>query len=415
MTYMSCFVRQAMPHPWLLQLLPDMGCHAAVQPLIILVFMLPSSSISVVDAMSLPHCIIVIRNCDVHSCCYVMQAAARAAERRARDNVWCPCGDHGTDVQYTDGQVIPVDNQQCTRSTAAAEQTTGKQQLPHGPPLPVVDRHTQPQVPGKPKQKASRGQHTTPASSAVQLLRQDMQAMFPATRPEASHLAAGGLAQSAVAAAELVDLTEDDADASTEQAVLPMTNKRPRHTSPRSGEPNQMQQPAASQGTKQATAEQPQQASVSWVSAQGAIQPQRNPVVPLVAAATSAAMLQAIPSNALPATSFDAAGKRTWQTSPPEQWACNACTLLNAAMNLQCAACGGRRLASFALPPAHSGAVCNQPMYNRAQASDKMQKQPGGWRCSQCTAANNDKASHCHICQTWRYSYGVPHASRPTL
>ncbi|KAL3146079.1 hypothetical protein ABBQ38_015428 [Trebouxia sp. C0009 RCD-2024] len=40
------------------------------------------------------------------------QAAARAAERRARDNVWCPCGDHGTGIGYTNdnGGVIILDN-----------------------------------------------------------------------------------------------------------------------------------------------------------------------------------------------------------------------------------------------------------------------------------------------------------------
>ena len=52
-----------------------------------------------------------------------LQAAARAAERRARDNVWCPCGDHGTGIGFSnnDGGVVILEDAQ------QSEQTSGIQ------------------------------------------------------------------------------------------------------------------------------------------------------------------------------------------------------------------------------------------------------------------------------------------------
>ena len=63
----------------------------------------------------------VVMSFDDHlSCC--SQAAARAAGRRARDNVWCPC-DHGTDIGYnSDDDGIILDSPQQAGQTPATQQ-----------------------------------------------------------------------------------------------------------------------------------------------------------------------------------------------------------------------------------------------------------------------------------------------------
>lgn len=81
-------------------------------------------------------------------------------------------------------------------------------------------------------------------------------------------------------------------------------------------------------------------------------------------------------------------------------WTCSVCTLLNEDLSLQCSACGTVRPAGF-----RQGHLNTQSIPKVGDA----------WECNFCSLMNAVGSSHCSACAQWRYSYGAPHASRPTI
>lgn len=94
-------------------------------------------------------------------------------------------------------------------------------------------------------------------------------------------------------------------------------------------------------------------------------------------------------------------------------WACSICTLLNADLSLQCAACGQTRPAGFEMAESsHHHCQMNANLAEPAKAATDI---GSSWSCRFCSALNSHQATHCCACDQWQYSYGVPHASRPTV
>ena len=103
---------------------------------------------------------------------------------------------------------------------------------------------------------------------------------------------------------------------------------------------------------------------------------------------------------------------------PPDQWACRTCTLMNADISLQCNACGQARPAEF---QTECMATSLREQHNRVgvlsagTAQLPMQAASSSWSCKFCSVVNALAHTHCCACDQWRYSHGIPFASRPTL
>ena len=73
-----------------------------------------------------------------------------------------------------------------------------------------------------------------------------------------------------------------------------------------------------------------------------------------------------------------------------EEWACSACTFRNPASRERCEMeCGATRPAGMA----GGGASASGGGSNTAT----------GWGCKRCTTVNDEAATHCAACETWRY------------
>mmetsp|Transcript_3432 Transcript_3432/g.6785 ORF Transcript_3432/g.6785 Transcript_3432/m.6785 type:complete len:470 (+) Transcript_3432:359-1768(+) len=83
------------------------------------------------------------------------------------------------------------------------------------------------------------------------------------------------------------------------------------------------------------------------------------------------------------------------QNTVGTSWACGLCTLLNGETSQQCAACESPR-------ELRTG--------TRTKSSTSRT-----WQCKFCNVQNDSPASHCAGCTQWRYSFGPPMVSRPTL
>ena len=287
-----------------------------------------------------------------------VQAAARAAERRAQDNVWCPCGDHGTALDYTDGEVIAANPQSITASTSARTPTgsllpTHGQTATNSNSQSGRERHSVGQI----DQQRSHSNNNPSSSSASAGLA--IAATVQASAGSRTH----GQSQAVASANDFVDLTLDDTDLAPGQASADsQAKKRARHQALRCTAVEHGPQTQAGHAT--AAGNMP-----SSLSLQGPAQ---------------------------------------------KQWTCSTCTLLNNDLALQCEACGQTRPAgshlSQALPTPPCTAAAKQPVTTCVNP-----KSGTNWVCKSCTVSNDAEASHCCVCCTWRYSYGVPHVSRPTI
>lgn len=316
-------------------------------------------------------------------CCITrlfVQAAAAAAERRARDNVWCPCGDHGTNISYTndDGGVIILDDakQSGQRSSGAptaprpsstsmtqaampsAASSSGHQKS-RDADLSAEDRHSVSLLRGAQEQHVCQGAvacsrtvaHNTCGEQqwSVPLSQQLHSAVLEGSMPS-TKMPSAEAKRNPASSNGLVDLTLDDSD------LLPAhepKSKRLRH--------------------QQHGTSQPPSIFVN------------------------------------PTTERDTCTLDT--ASASAQWPCSVCTLLNDDLSLQCNACGTARPAVFRL--SHLS-TCHP--VTRAQSQPHVSIPNGNaWECKFCSLMNAVTSSHCSACAQWRYSYGVPYASRPTV
>ena len=368
----------------------------------------------------------------------VLQAAARAAERRARDNLWCPCGDHGTDVQYTDGQVLPS----APSGSSAARIGAGTK---HHQSMPLQGRASRPAQPSSTDQQQNfMGRGSTVDSSAVnrpakaiqqtigQTTHADancrkagqsgqsqpwqssnagpMQHVSQSKRPCNVNRSCGNLAR---AAAELVDLTLDDDTTAAEEAAVIAPNKRARRQKADAHSTAWVQHPEdACHGVGMPAA----------IACPPEMQASRLSELNQHAADLSGQAIQAVSNAACSAAlnrcphppGQDVSGTARTQGCTEQQWGCHTCTLLNDTLTLQCTACGTAQPVGFHLPKMPVPSAC-APSSNQEGASTSKHTDAGSWTCKFCTVANGAETSHCCMCQTWRYSYGVPHTSRPTL
>lgn len=326
-----------------------------------------------------------------------LQAAARAAERRARDNVWCPC-DHGTHVGYnSDDDVIILDDLQQhvqTPATRLAQTDNQASCAPSSfqPAAPARDQKSssnedsvvlthQPRCvllqpaesdksgtaqtnhqTGKPYDRTDKAQHRQCADEVKVSPEHTVRADLNCTKPSSM------LAEQGPDSCELVDLTADEAEQQAEQQ--PGSKRMRLHHSTADG--------AAGR-----------QCLNDGQGKQG--------------------LSQHLPGLLQPACA---------NNRPPDQWACRICTLLNAGISLQCNACGQARPAEF-----QTGcmATCLREQHNRTvvlsagTAQLPMQAASSSWSCKFCSVVNASAHTHCCACDQWRYSHGIPFASRPTL
>lgn len=205
------------------------------------------------------------------------------------------------------------------------------------------------------------------------------------------------------AAAELVDLTLDDDMTAAQKAVVIAPNKRARHQRQPEDACQTVGMPAAIPCPPEMQASRLSELKQHAADLSGqAIQ------------AVSNAACSAAPNRFTDPPNQDMSGTARTQECVEQQWSCHTCTLRNDMLTLQCTACGTAQPAGFCLPKMPVPSAC-APCVNQEGAQTSKHTDAGSWTCKFCTVANGAETSHCCMCQTWRYSYGVPHASRPML
>eukprot|EP00897_Mesotaenium_endlicherianum_P001197 jgi/Mesen1/11078/ME000099S10515 len=100
---------------------------------------------------------------------------------------------------------------------------------------------------------------------------------------------------------------------------------------------------------------------------------------------------------------------RSLSGSEDREWECATCTLLNGELALQCGACGQiRPQPQLAVLAAGAGAGAGGGPGAAAAGPGDVGR---GWTCRQCTLANPNAVERCAACDMWRHSYGPPAAS----
>ena len=301
----------------------------------------------------------------------VLQAAARAAERRARDNVWCPCGDHGTGIGYTNdnGGVIILDT-----AKQSDQQGSGGGKPSH----PSSDTSTE----------ATRLCNTG-ASSSANVLSIDV------------HLPAAGGDSTSWLEKNLQQLAHQRDRAA---GGVPSLDSHGKQQHPKVRQKQQLQDCDVEGSVAQTTG--------GWEPSTGS---------------SDLVDLTLDDANVSPAHEPKSKRLRHQQDGAPHpsdhvsvfyhaasadrQWPCSVCTLLNQDLTLQCCACGTIRPAGLHCSKLSNGHSDNQPQPESRASSSSCNT----WSCKFCSLANAAASSHCTACTQWRYSYGAPHASRPTI
>lgn len=365
-----------------------------------------------------------------HSCC--SQAAARAAERRARDNVWCPC-DHGTGVGYnSDDDVIILDGPQQAGQTPATQQaqTATRPGSSHAQQQPTATVMQQ----GFRSNAAGGVRHSHGAASL-----QPASARIDHARPEANCAA-----DRASAGAEKVQDRQTAVGVGWSPLELVSLAKQQQQQQQLNDQQRLRADPActscSSMPTKQLLGDND---LVDLTADDIHMTSEQGPTSKHMRLLQSEATGYSTPAQ-LCCMSDTGRGTGSLQDSshlqsdsafngPANQWACEACTLLNADSSLQCSVCGEVRPAQFwsaqlenvdtlACEPQHqSPKTKGQDLKNAKVPSETALAFParetasGGWTCKFCSLLNASAQTNCCVCGQWRYSFGVPHASRPTL
>ncbi len=350
------------------------------------------------------------------SCC--SQAAARAAERRARDNVWCPC-DHGTDIGYnSDDDVIILDGPQQAGQTPATQQAQtatrpGSSHANPQPAAPVMQQGTMPNAAATVSH--SHGAASLPPSSA----------RIGHARPEANRAADRSTGaekiqdrQTAVGVgrspSELVSLAKQQQQLLNDQQRL---RADPACISCSSMPTTQF---LGDSDLVDLTAD-----DIDMTSAQGPTS-KRMRLLQSKASDSQAQLCNMTDIGRGTGSLQDSGHLQTDSAcnGPADQWACETCTLLNADSSLQCSVCGQVKPAQFwpaQLENVDTLACEPQHQLPKTKVQDlKNAKVPnetgaGKWTCKFCSLLNASAQTNCCVCGQWRYSFGVPHASRPTL
>ena len=353
-----------------------------------------------------------MRFVDHRSCC--SQAAARAAERRARDNVWCPC-DHGTDIGYNsdDDAIILEGPQQAGRTPATRQAQTG--------PTRPGSSHAKQQPTATVMQQGS-------ASSAAVTVRHSLlpsSAKIGHSRLEANHAAdrastgaekvqdrqtAVGVGRSP---SELVSLAKQQQQLNAQQRLT----ADPACTS------------CSSMSTKHILGDSDlvdlTADDIDMTSAPGPTS-KRMRLLQSKAGGSEAQLCNVTDPGRGTGSLQDSGHLQTDSACnrPVHQWACETCTLLNADSSLQCSVCGQIRPAQFWLTQSEVADASACEPQHQSQTTKvqelKTAKVPnatgsGGWTCKFCSLLNASALTNCCVCGQWRYSHGAPHASRPTL
>ena len=351
-------------------------------------------------------------------CC--SQAAARAAERRARDNVWCPC-DHGTDIGYnSDDDVIILDGPQQAGQTPATQQAqtatrSGSSHAKQQPAAPVMH-------PGSMSNAAGTVRHSHGAA-----LRQPASATIGHSQPEANCAAdrastgaekiqdrqtALGVGRSPP---ELVSLAK-------QQQQQQLNDQQRLRANPACTSCSSMPTKQLLGGTDlvDLTAD-----DFDMMSAQGPTS-KRMRLLQSKATGSQAQLCNMTDTGRGTGSLRDSGHLQTDSACSrlANQWACETCTLLNPESSLQCSVCGQIRPAQFWLTQsevADASACEPQHQSQSTQVQElkiaKVPNKPGSgkWTCKFCSLLNASAQKNCCVCGQWRYSHGAPHASRPTL
>lgn len=307
----------------------------------------------------------------------MLQAAARAAERRARDNVWCPCGDHGTGIGYTndDGGVIILDNAS-SQIEQSDQRGSGGSKIPRS----SSDISIQANMPC-----------STTLSSSANLSSRD-----------ARLLAAGSHNRSLLDSSQQQHVHQCDCTAG-EVVSLAVQEQ------PMAQQKDQLQNCDVKGSMACSTAGwQPGSGSSDLVDLtldDAAVLPAHEPK-------SKRLRYQQHGTSHLSLTSTSECLSAIGQTASAAQyWTCSVCTLLNQNLSLQCCACGTVRPAGLYCSKLSHGQAVSQPQ----PVSGAVSFNGNTWSCKFCSLVNAPASSHCTACIQWRYSYGAPHASRPTI
>ncbi|DBA90648.1 TPA: hypothetical protein ACH3X1_003871 [Trebouxia sp. C0004] len=351
------------------------------------------------------------------------QAAARAAERRARDNVWCPC-DHGTDLGYnSDDDVIILDGPQQAGQTPATQQAQtatkpGSSHAKQQPAGPVMHQGTVANAAAvtvrvRYSHEAASLQPTsaTTGHSGPEAPRAADRAPTEAEKIQDRQTALG-LGRSPP---ELVSLAKQQQQQHNDQQRL---RADPACTS------------CSSMPTKQflgdndlvdLTAD-----DINMMSAQGPISKRMRLLQSK--ASGSQAQLCNMTNTGRGTGSLQDSGHLQIDSvcnRPANQWACETCTLLNADSSLQCSVCGQIRppqswptqledVDASACEPKHQSQSMKVQQLNHAKVPNETGS--GRWTCKFCSLFSASAQTHCSVCGQWRYSHSPPlYASRPTL
>ena len=350
-------------------------------------------------------------------CC--SQAAARAAERRARDNVWCPC-DHGTDIGYnTDDDVIILDGPQQAGQTPATQQAqtatrSGSSHAKQQPKATVMQQDSM-----------SNAADTVRHSHGAAVL-QPSSARIGHARPEAN-CAAGR----AYAGAEKIQDRQTALGLGRSPLELVSLAKQQQQQQPLNDQQRLRADPActscSSMPTKQLLCDSDlvdlTADDVDVTSAQGPTS-KRMRLLQSESNGSPAQLCSMTDTGRGTGSLQDSSHLQTDSACnmPANQWACETCTLLNAESSLQCSVCGQVRPAQFWPAQLENVDTCEpQHQLPKTKVQDlKNAKVPsetgaGKWTCKFCSLLNASAQTNCCVCGQWRYSFGVPHASRPTL
>lgn len=278
--------------------------------------------------------------------------------------MWCPCGDHGTSIGYSngDGGVLILDDERQAQQKVSAPKVVSQPAT-----APAVTAAISSAPPGKvsaeslastntrinPLQNVQQRCHRRnsggdrPGSSPSheqqqQLMQMNQQQRKHSDKSKPGHNAEGNPASSC----ELVDLTIDDCEQSPAQEPEAKRLRHELHDASRFGQTMQDAMPDPSLGCAQTAS---------------------------------------------------------------TQWACSTCTLLNNEITLQCSACGSVRPAGFPsnIKGGNAPDAISKPVLKLPQTLQRPVDH-SGWTCKFCLLLNASGTSHCSACDQWRYSYGVP-------